>query len=166
MILKLSLDLPDDGAYVPLTRQLGRGLLEYLKVVKEDIGDVETIVTELVSNVVRHAKSTDGRFQVLLEYHVDRVVITVVDAGDGFTFRDVPEVGSSRTDGEGGERLGGFGLPLLKMMADQLDFCRADPQGTTVRAEKFLRYETQEALDHADDMDNSDGGGEAAVSGG
>ncbi len=59
----------------------------------------------------------------------------------------------------GGERLGGFVLPLLEMMADQLDFCRTDPQGTTVRAEKLLRYETQEALDHADDMDNADGGG-------
>ena len=33
MILKLSLDLPDDGAYVPLTRQFGRGLLVYLKVI-------------------------------------------------------------------------------------------------------------------------------------
>ena len=103
---------------------------------------------------------------MLLEYHADRVVITVVDAGDGFTFRNVPEVGSSRTDGESGERLGSFGLPLLEMMADQLDFCRTDTQGTTVRAEKFLRYETQEALEHVDDMDNADSGGKAAVSGG
>jgi anti-sigma regulatory factor (Ser/Thr protein kinase) len=60
-ILKLSLDLCEDGAYVPLTRQFGRGQLEYWKVIPEDIGDVETIVTELVANVVCHVQSSDGR---------------------------------------------------------------------------------------------------------
>lgn len=163
MILKLSLDLPDDGAYVPLTRQFGRDLLEYLKVVKEDIGDVETIITELVSNVVRHAQSSDGRFQVLLEYYADRVVIHIVDAGQGFIFRDVPESGSSRPDREGGERLGGFGLPLLEMMSDKLEFSRTDPQGTTVRAEKTLRYETRAAAEVASAMDET-GGGQVSVS--
>lgn len=163
MILKLSLDLPDDGAYVPLTRQFGRGLLEYLRVVREDISDVETIVTELVANVVRHAQSADGRFQVLLEYHADRVVITVVDAGHGFAFHDVPEVGSPRPDAGGGERLGGFGLPLLGLMSDQLEFARTDPQGTTVRAEKRLHYETRAASDDADAMDG-EGGGQVSVS--
>lgn len=125
---------------------------------------METIVTELVANVIRHAKSSDGRFQVLLEYHADRVVITVVDAGQGFTFHDVPEIGSPRPDA-GGERLGGFGLPLLGLMSDLLEFSRTDPQGTTVRAEKRLRYETQQAGGRADDMDAS-GGGAVGVSAG
>jgi anti-sigma regulatory factor (Ser/Thr protein kinase) len=165
MILKLSLDLPDDGAYIPLARQFGRGLLEYLKVVKEDIGDVETIVTELVANVIRHAQSVDGRFQVLLEYYAERVVIVVVDAGQGFAFRDVPEIGSPRLDMDGGERLGGFGLPLLELMSDLLEFSRTDPHGTTVRAEKRLRYETQEASDDASNM-NRTAGGQISVSGG
>lgn len=158
MILKLSLDLPDDGAFVPLTRQFGRGLLEYLKVIPEDIGDVETIVTELVANVVRHAQSAHGRFQVTLEYYADRVVITVVDAGQGFTASDVPEAGSARPDAGGGERLGGFGLPLLDALSDLLEFTRTDPQGTTVRAEKKLRYETQGDADDAQDMNESGAG--------
>ncbi len=89
---------PRRRAYVPLTRQFGRGLLEYLRVVREDIGDVETIATELVANVVRHAQSSEGRFQALLEYYADRVVITVLDAGEGFAFRDVPKVGSPRPE--------------------------------------------------------------------
>lgn len=164
MILKLSLDLPDDGSYVALTRQFGRGLLEYLQVVPEDIADVETIVTELVANVIRHAQSAAGRFQVLLEYYADHVVVTVVDTGQGFTFRDVPEVGSARPDVDGGERLGGFGLPLLKLMSDKLQFSRTDPHGTTVRAEKHLRCTTQAAADTADDM-NQTGGGQVTVSG-
>ncbi len=155
MILKLSLDLPDDGACIPLIRHFGRGLLEYLKVVAEDIGDVETIVTERIANVVRHAQSDQGRFQVLLEYYADRVVITVVDAGQGFAFCSVPEAGSVRSDGDGGERLGGFGLPLLDALSDKLVFSRTDPHGTTVRAEKRLRYQTQKAADTAGDMDEA-----------
>ena len=169
MILKLSLDLPDDAAYVTLTRQFGRGLLEYLNVIRnvirEDIADVETIVTEPVSNVIRHAKSSDGRFQMLLEYYADHILITIVDAGQGFTFRDVAEVGSPRADLEGGERLGGFGLPLQDALSDRLEFSRTDPQGTTACAEKRLRYEAQGDADDAQDI-NEEGGGQISVSGG
>ncbi len=126
---------------------------------------METIVTELAANVVRHARSSDGRFQVLLEYYADCVVIAVVDAGYGFAFRDVPEVGSPRPDLESGERLGRFGLPLLEALSDHLEFTRTDPQGTTVRSEKRLRYETQGDSDDAKDM-NEAGGGQVSVSGG
>ena len=165
MILKLSLDLPEDGAYIPLTRQFGRTLLEYLKVLPEDIGDVETIVTELVANAVRHAHSSSQRFQVALDYFADRVVITVVDTGNGFTFRDVPEIGSARPDMEGGTRLGGYGLPLLDAVSDRLQFFRTDPHGATVRAEKCLRYVTQHDADDAEHM-NGMGGGTVTLSGG
>jgi len=157
MILKLSLDLPDDVRYVPLTRHFGRGLLEFLTVIPEDIGDVETIINELVTNVIRHAKSENGRFQIGLEFYATLVVITVVDAGDGFTFRDIPEIGSVRPDLNGGERLGGFGLPLLDALTDLLEFRRTDPHGTTVRAEKGLRYASQEDADNADAMNESRG---------
>ncbi len=161
MILKLSLEMPEDGSYIPLTRQFGRGLLEYLKVVDTDVDDVETIVTELVANVVRHAQSTEGRFNITLEYYADRVVITVVDAGQGFFFRDVPEVGSPRPDFAGSERLGGFGLPLLTALSDRLQFSRTDPHGTTVRAEKRLHYQTEQAADHAKEMNKT--GSEANI---
>jgi anti-sigma regulatory factor (Ser/Thr protein kinase) len=155
MILRLSLDLPEEGAYVPLARHLGRCLLEYMKVAPEDVSDVETLVTELVANVVRHAHSTEGRFQVALDYFADRVVMTVADAGQGFSFRDVPPVGTARPDFGGGERLGGFGMPLLEALSDRLEFTRTDPHGTTVRAEKRLRYETAESSAAAEGMDEA-----------
>jgi serine/threonine-protein kinase RsbW len=165
MILKLSLDMPDDEVYVPLTRQFGRGLLKYMNVVKEDIRDVEAIVTELITNVVRHAQSSEGRFQVSLEYYADRVIIIVVDAGNGFAFRDVSEIGSVRSDGNGSERVGGFGLPIIDTLSDKLEFTRTAPQGMTVCAKKMLHYETQKAKDDADTMNKRDGG-KAYVSGG
>ena len=57
MILRLSLDLPEDATYIRTTRLLSRCLLVDMKVNQTIIDDVETIVAELCSNVVRHAQS-------------------------------------------------------------------------------------------------------------
>lgn len=40
MILNVTLDLPEDGAYLRIARRLGRTLLEDLGVVKRDIDDM------------------------------------------------------------------------------------------------------------------------------
>lgn len=149
MILKLSLDLPENEAYVRITRLLGRTLLEHLQVIEQDVEDIELVVGELCTNVIRHARSDKGRFRVLIEYHHDRVAVTVEDYGKGFSFHDVArsgEMGSERFDTlTGGDRFGGFGLYLVKTLADQLEFHRTDARGATVRAEKQLHYKTVEA---------------------
>src|ERR1019366_9661770 len=112
--LKLTLELPDDVTYIRTTRLLSRCLLEDIKVVKSTIEDVEEIVGELCSNVIRHAHSSATRFLVTLEYYKPKVVITVTDTGEGFVMTDVLPVGTSRSDGKGGQRVGGFGLCLLE----------------------------------------------------
>ena len=159
MILKLSLDLPEHQSYIRITRLLGRTLLEYLGVVQKDIDDIEVVVGELCANVVRHSRSSDGRFQMTLEYHADHIAVLVEDRGEGFSFKDVPAVGSMRADFAGADRIGGFGLELVRLLSDHLEFQRTDPQGTTVRAEKRLHYMTQSAADEAMQLNDSDGGG-------
>ena len=158
MILRLSLDLPEDLTYVRTTRLLSRTLLEDMKVNKSDIEDIETIVAELCTNVVRHAKSKETHFLVTLEYYKPQVVITVTDAGEGFTPKDVAPVGSVRADFEGGERLGGWGMALIEGLTDKLDFTATDPRGTTVRAEKNLHYETKGDAQEAAERDTDSGG--------
>jgi anti-sigma regulatory factor (Ser/Thr protein kinase) len=158
MILRLSLDLPEDENYIRTTRLLSRCLLEDIKVDKECIGDVETIVTELCSNVIRHAQSKETHFLITLEYYKPEIVITVRDAGRGFVMDDVLPVGAARPDGEFGERLGGWGLTLLEGVSDKLDFTATDPHGTTVRVEKRLHYKTQGDADEATERDTSPGG--------
>ncbi len=159
MILKVSLDLPGDGTYLRIARRVGRTLLEDMGVVDRDIADIEFIVGELCTNVVRHAQSLDdGRFVVMLEYHADKVVVVVEDKGVGLPFKDVREVGSARLDLDGTERLGGFGLELVRKMADQIEFQRSDPHGTTVTAEKTLHYNTALDAEEAERLDQSNGG--------
>jgi serine/threonine-protein kinase RsbW len=158
MILKLSLDLPEDQEYIHTTRLLSRTLLDDLRVVSQDKDDIETIVTELCTNVVRHARSTDGRYHLIIEYHQEKVVITVEDQGVGFAPDTVPAPGTERPeDLAGGTRIGGFGVPLVKALSDHIEFQLTSPQGTKVLAEKALRYETAQAEERAASMDESDG---------
>lgn len=158
MILRLSLDLPEDMTYIRTTRLLSRCLLEDIKVSRDTIADVETIVTELCSNVVRHAQSKETHFLVTLEYYKPQVVITVTDTGDGFSKTDLPPVGSERKDFDGGERMGGFGMVLLEGLSDKVDFTATDWHGTTVRVEKKLHYETQGDAIEATERDKKSGG--------
>jgi anti-sigma regulatory factor (Ser/Thr protein kinase) len=142
MILKLSLDLPEDVAYIRMTRLLSRCVLDEIKVIDHTVDDIENIIGELCSNVIRHAQSTAMHFLVTLEFYEPKLVITVTDTGKGFVLGDVEPVGTSRSDGNGGKRIGGFGLSILEGLADRVDFTETDPHGTTVRVEKHLRYET------------------------
>ena len=159
MILKVSLDLPGDGTYLRIARRVGHTLLEDMGVIDRDIADIEFIVGELCTNVVRHAQTLDNdRFTITLEYHADKVVVVVEDKGVGLPFKDVREVGSARLDLDGSERLGGFGLDLVRKMADHIGFCRSDPRGTTVTAEKILHYQTALDAEDAERLDKSRGG--------
>jgi anti-sigma regulatory factor (Ser/Thr protein kinase) len=158
MILRLSLDLPEDATYIRTTRLLSRCLLEDIKVNRATIDDVETIVGELCANVVRHAKSKETHFLVTLEYFKPQVVITVTDAGQGFEQKDVQPVGTTRPDFDGGERLGGWGLRLLEGLSDKIDYTATEPHGATVRVEKALHYDTQGAADEASERDDQGGG--------
>jgi serine/threonine-protein kinase RsbW len=156
MILRLSLELPEDGEFVRITRVLGRTLLEHLKVQEGDIDDLELLVGELCTNVIRHADTAHERFRVVLEYHADKVDLVVEDTGEGFSFKDVPEAGTERPDTiGGGERIGGYGMSLVRALADRLEFHRTDPQGTTVRAEVALHYQSPEAAKKAEAMERS-----------
>lgn len=159
MILRISLDLPGDGTYLRIARRIGHTLMEDLGVVPQDIIDIEFIIGELCTNVVRHARATvDSHYTVALEYHADRVAIIVEDKGIGFSENDVSIVGSVRPDRDGTDRLGGFGLELIRLMADHIEFRHSVPQGTTVVAEKALHFNTPAEARQAEDLEAHPGG--------
>ena len=70
--------------------------------------------------------------------------MTVVDDGVGFVRGQTLPPGTPRLDAAGEERIGGWGLPLIEMLADKVEFLPNEPHGTIVRAEKLLTM--QEAL--------------------
>lgn len=156
MILKLTLELPGDYQYLRLARRICRAVMDDFGVVVKDVDDVEFVLGELCTNVVRHARTSDGRFCVELEYFADSIAVNVIDTGVGFSFKDVQPVGEARPDFDGSLRVGGFGLDLCRKLSDHVEFHRTDHDGTTVRAIKELHYRSGEIHDEAAALDRSD----------
>lgn len=141
MILRLSFDLPQAVSYIGHLRRTCRCFLEYLHIGDKDVDDIELILGELATNAVRHAKGIDS-YHVAIEFFDDHAVVIVSDNGiNGFPPHLYPS-GTARADtlSEMGEdRFGGWGLPLIYSIADQVEIMPTIPNGTTVRAEKRFR---------------------------
>lgn len=141
-IISLSFLLPESVQYVSVLRKTAQCFLEGLGIIKEDMNDVELMIGELATNAVRHAQS--HKYQVALDIFRERMVVTVRDEGVGFASAHLAPPGERPFDAlypEGdAPRIGGFGLPMVGSVADNLHISPNDPQGTVVRAEKLLRY--------------------------
>jgi serine/threonine-protein kinase RsbW len=125
--MKLTVTLPSEVAYVPVIRAVFSTLLDRLNVTEEDVDAVSMIVTELCSNVVRHAHShPDMIYQVDVEYAEERVLLSVTDRGTGFDRADVPQPQEYQ--------VGGLGLFLVERLADRVEFSPTSDGGTAVRA--------------------------------
>lgn len=141
-LIAMSFRLPESVQYVAVLRKTAQCFLEGAGVSREDIDDVELMIGELATNAVRHAQSSI--YHVELDLFLDRVVITVRDEGVGFSNKSIEPPGERPFDNVYTEeeivpRIGGFGLPMVGSVADQLDISPNQPQGTVVRAEKQLR---------------------------
>ena len=139
MKTSITLDVPEDETIVAMIRRTARVFMECRHMAVGDVDDVESLLGELCSNAVRHARSRGGRFRVTLEHHGDHAVVVVTDWGKGMDRAGVPGVGTLRLDEDGNGRFGGFGLLLVDSLADRVEFGPSDPAGTTVRAEKRLQ---------------------------
>ncbi len=142
MVLRLALELPEERAFVRTTRQLGRTFLEELGVVTEDVDEIELIIGELCTNVIRHAHSAEHCFQVLLEFSAEQVVVEVADKGAGFLPEGIAPPGTERADfpDMGHPRVGGYGLRIVELLTDRLEFHAKAGDGTRIRAEKRLHF--------------------------
>ena len=137
MDIRMSLELPEDVAHVAMVRRVAREVLASYHASGDDIDDVETLVGELVTNAVRHSRARHYRVQ--LDLSGDCATVTVIDDGVGFVRDATPPPGTARIDFSGEERIGGWGLPLIEMLADSVEFLQNDPQGTVVRATRRLQ---------------------------
>jgi anti-sigma regulatory factor (Ser/Thr protein kinase) len=105
----------------------------------QDADDLETLLGELSSNVVRHANAE--KYHVSVDFLEGRFIVTVIDKGVGFSIGDsVPATLRPDTlPGRTGERIGGLGLVMVHSIADNVQIQPSVPQGTTVRAEKRMK---------------------------
>jgi anti-sigma regulatory factor (Ser/Thr protein kinase) len=107
----LNLTLNEESGAAAAAR---RGLLEGNGTLPPAIqDDVLLLVSELVTNAVRHAGAgPEGRVQVQVLHGPRSVVVAVTDEGPGFTRNPSPSTGTES---------GGWGLLLVDQIADRWD---------------------------------------------
>ncbi|SDI38459.1 ATP-binding protein [Nonomuraea jiangxiensis] len=127
----IALRLPRDAASVPLVRQMLEGTLRSLGVEQQVRDDIELMLTEACSNVIKHAEPSDC-YRVSAAVFDHMCIIKVVDAGGGFDPREIvdPEPNADH----------GRGLQIMRALADDIRFTNRAQKGAVVCLEKRLRY--------------------------
>ncbi|MDH2424397.1 ATP-binding protein [Sphaerisporangium sp. TRM90804] len=141
MEVTISLRLPRDAASVSVTRQVLGAELDVLGVERSIRDDIELMLSEACSNVIRHATEAD-EYTVSVELAGDQCVITVVDTGSGFTPEQVEGSKSPLDLGEDGSPMAenGRGLQIMRALADDVRFSNRPRRGAIVCLEKTLKF--------------------------
>jgi serine/threonine-protein kinase RsbW len=129
----IRLTIPAKPEYITLGRLALTGIarLRPEPLRQEVLGDLKLALTEACTNSVRHAYAGgDGTVQILYELHDDKLVVEVVDEGEGF--EPPAEPSSALSDDELTE--GGLGIAIIEALADEFEI-RERPQGGS-----FLRF--------------------------
>ncbi|MEQ4722693.1 ATP-binding protein [Nonomuraea sp. B19D2] len=139
----IALRLPRDAASVPLTRQMLDGTLRSLGVDPQVRDDIELMLTEACSNVIRHAAPSDD-YTVSATVRDHLCIIKVIDTGNGFAPGKDPN--KIVTPEPGAEH--GRGLQIMRALADDIRFANRHEHGAVVCLEKRLRYAPGAAAQH------------------
>ncbi|XRQ13808.1 ATP-binding protein [Actinomadura welshii] len=131
MEISLDLQLPRDAASVPATRRLLHAALTALGVEDQIRDDIEMMLTEACTNVIRHAEH-GADYTVRATIKDCRCLIKVIDSGSGFDAGRVPppEPGAEH----------GRGLMIMRSLADDVRFRTFLQDGALVSLEKNLEY--------------------------
>ena len=111
----IRLTIPAKAEYIGLCRLALSGLLRVRPIPDETLADLKLALTEACSNAVRHAygDGRSGHVEVVFRLGADRLVIDVLDDGEGFVL-DEP-----RANGEFDES--GLWLAIIRAVTDGVE---------------------------------------------
>jgi serine/threonine-protein kinase RsbW len=130
----IRLTIPARAEYITLCRLALTGIARLREMSDELLADLKLALTEAASNSVRHAYGeTDvGVVQISYQLFPDRLVIEVVDEGEGFD----PVAAEDNAD-ELSE--GGLGIAIIRAIADEVEIgAQPGGKGSRLRFEKAL----------------------------
>jgi serine/threonine-protein kinase RsbW len=128
------LTIPARAEYITLCRLALTGIARLRELSDELLADLKLALTEAASNSVRHAygDADVGVVQISYELFPDRLVIEVVDEGEGFD-----PVAAEDNVGELSE--GGLGIAIIRAIADEVEIgAQPGGKGSRLRFEKAL----------------------------
>ena len=133
MRIDVAICLPQEATSVRLIRLAVTNTLTVFGVADDCIEEIRLALSEACTNVVEHAEDADG-YEVRLEVHDHRCVISVTNTGNGFDADDLRGVMPGPTSSRG------RGVAIMRAVMDQVEF-RSEPEaGTVVHLVKTLRF--------------------------
>jgi serine/threonine-protein kinase RsbW len=133
----IRLTIPAKPEYITLGRLALTGIarLRPEPLRQEVLGDLKLALTEACTNSVRHAYADgEGMVEILYELHDDKLVIEVVDEGEGFDPPNGPS--SALVDEELSE--GGLGIAIIEALAGEFEIRERAQGGSFLRFVKHL----------------------------
>jgi serine/threonine-protein kinase RsbW len=133
----IRLTIPAKPEYITLGRLALTGIarLRPEPLRQEVLGDLKLALTEACTNSVRHAYAGgEGTVEILYELHDDKLVIEVVDEGEGFAPPTEPSI--ALADEELSE--GGLGIAIIEALADEFEIRERAQGGSFLRFVKHL----------------------------
>ncbi|MDO8586650.1 MAG: ATP-binding protein [Armatimonadota bacterium] len=129
---EITWQLPAEAGRIADFRKMLRSYLGLRKVCEEDIHNVQMILGEACTNVVRHAYSSPDRtYQVKMRRAPGKLILEVTDEGVGFDCANP----KSRCL----ENSCGMGLVIIKQLANRADIESRFGLGTRLRIEYALQ---------------------------
>jgi len=123
----IRLTLPGGPEYVRLGRLALSGLAHARPLSAEVLGDLKLALTEACS-VRRPSSAGPGTYEIRYELHEDRLVVELLDAGDGFVVSDEQLLSEPA-----------LGLGIIRALADELEVGPGgDGAGSRLRFVKHL----------------------------
>ena len=126
------LTIPARAEYITLCRLALTGIARLRELSDELLADLKLALTEAASNSVRHAygDADAGVVQISYQLYPDKLVIEVVDEGEGFD--PVAAEGNADDLSEGG-----LGIAIIRAIADEVEIGqRPQGKGSRLRFEK------------------------------
>ncbi len=135
VVIDLTLQFVGKFDYLHLTTAVARLVCSTIQapVTDPDLADdVELAVSEACTNAIRHAPKSEGEDKVIvrLRAYSDRLVVEVMDHGEGFDLESVPE---PRFD-EHPEN--GYGTYVIRTIMDEVRY----EQGSAGNTLTMIRY--------------------------
>lgn len=134
---KIEIRVPCNPKYVRTIRRAVSDFAESINIPETDIEEIEIAASEAVSNIVRHAYTgcdRSGGVRVKCAHQRNGVTVEVIDKGCGFDAPADNVIPEANYDREGG-----FGIILIKMLMDNVNYISKPNYGTTIKMTKRLR---------------------------
>jgi serine/threonine-protein kinase RsbW len=129
----IHLTIPAKPEYITLGRLALTGLGRVRALGEDVLGDLKLAITEACTNSVRHAyQDADGAVEIVYELHEDRIVVEVLDRGEGFT----PD--RERADLADDLAEGGLGIAIIRALTDELEI--GPPPGAGGSRLRFVKF--------------------------